>query len=64
MGEHGAFDKDFINVLKEMTKFRNRLIHLYTEIDDEQLCKILQLRLDDFKTFLDGIAVFLELEKV
>jgi len=63
MGEHGAFDKDFINVLKEMAKFRNRLIHLYMEID-EQLCKILQLRLDDFKTFLDGIAVFLELEKV
>ncbi|RJR14946.1 MAG: DUF86 domain-containing protein [Nitrospiraceae bacterium] len=62
MGENGAFDKDFIDVLKEMAKFRNRLIHLYMEIDDEQLCKILQLRLDDFKTFLDGIAVFLELE--
>ncbi|HBH61551.1 MAG TPA: DUF86 domain-containing protein [Nitrospiraceae bacterium] len=64
MGEHGAFNKDFINALKEMARFRNRLIHLYMEIDDEQVHKILQTRLDDFIRFLDGIAVFLKLDKV
>jgi len=63
LGEQGAFEKDFISVLKEMAKFRNRLIHLYMEIDDEQVYKILQSRLNDFKTFLDGIAVFLQLDK-
>jgi len=64
LAEHGAFDKDFINSLKEMARFRNRLIHLYMEIDDEQVYNILRSRLDDFKTFLDGIAAFLELDKV
>ena len=64
MGEHGAFNKDFINALKEMARFRNRLIHLYMEIDDEQVHKILQSRLADFIRFLDGIAVFLKLDNV
>lgn len=64
LGEQGAFDKAFIDVLKEMARFRNRLIHLYWEVDSEQLYEILQLRLDDFKKFLDNIALFLRLEKL
>ena len=63
LGEQGAFDKDFTKGLKNMAKFRNRLIHLYWEVDDEQVHEFLQTRLDDFKTFLDNIAVFLGLEK-
>jgi uncharacterized protein YutE (UPF0331/DUF86 family) len=63
LGEQGAFDTDFINGLKEMAGFRNRLIHLYAEVDDEQVYSILRSRLDDFKTFLDKIAVFLRLDK-
>ena len=64
LGEQGAFDKDFTKVLKDMAKFRNRLIHLYWEVDDKQVYEILQSRLDDFKTFLDNIAIFLNLEKL
>ncbi len=63
LGEQGAFDTGFINDLKEMARFRNRLIHLYAEVDDEQIYSILRSRLDDFKTFLDKIAVFLRLDK-
>lgn len=64
LGEQGAFDKDFIKVLKDMAKFRNRLIQLYWEVDDEQVYEILQSGQDDFKTFLDNIAIFLNLEKL
>lgn len=64
IGEQGAFDKDFIRQLKDMVKFRNRLIHLYWNIDDEQVYEILQSQLNDFKKFLDYIAVFLKLEKL
>ncbi len=64
VGEQGAFDKDFTKVLKNMAKFRNRLIHLYWEVDDMQVYEFLQTHLDDFKTFLDNIAVFLGLEKL
>jgi uncharacterized protein YutE (UPF0331/DUF86 family) len=64
LGEQGIFDKDFLRTLKDMARFRNRLIHLYREVDDEQVYEILQSRLDDFKTFLDRIAAFLKLEKL
>lgn len=57
--EHGVVDKEFVVSLKNMAKFRNRLIHLYWEVDDEQVYDILQTRLDDFKTFLNNISVFL-----
>jgi len=53
-----------LSSLKEMARFRNRLIHLYREVDDEQVYEILQSRLDDFKTFLNRTAAFLELEKL
>jgi uncharacterized protein YutE (UPF0331/DUF86 family) len=59
MEEVGAFDTDFSEELKNMAKFRNRLVHLYWEVDDSQLFDILQSRLDDFKKFLDSMAEFL-----
>lgn len=64
LGEQGAFDHGFAKVLKNMAKFRNRLIHLYWEIDDNQIYEFLQIGLDDFKGFLDKIAIFLRLEKL
>lgn len=62
MEEVGALDTDFSDDLKNMAKFRNRLVHLYWEVDDRQVHEILQSRLDDFKKFLDSIARFLEWE--
>jgi uncharacterized protein YutE (UPF0331/DUF86 family) len=64
LGEEGAFEEKFVEDLKSMAKFRNRLIHLYWEVDDEQLYAILQSRLDDFKNFLHSIALFLGLENI
>jgi uncharacterized protein YutE (UPF0331/DUF86 family) len=59
MGEVGAIEEAFSEELVKMTKFRNRLVHLYWEVDDRQLHEILQTRLDDFKIFLDSISTFL-----
>ncbi|MGB3860887.1 MAG: DUF86 domain-containing protein [Candidatus Aminicenantaceae bacterium] len=59
LGENGALEKSFVEVLKEMAKFRNRLVHIYWEIDENQVYDILQNRLSDFKQFLDQIAKFL-----
>lgn len=61
LGEQGVFDEAFTKELRDMAKFRNRLIHLYWEVDDEQLYQILQTRLKDFKPFLDCVAAFLNL---
>ena len=62
MSEAGAFDSKFAKALRNMAKFRNRLVHLYWELDDRQLYDILQNRLVDFKKFLDSLAKFLEWE--
>jgi len=59
MAEQGALNRAFSEELKRMAKFRNRLVHLYWEVDDEQVYQILQSRLDDFKIFLDSLARFL-----
>lgn len=60
MREAGALDSSFSEDLTNMAKFRNRLVHLYWEVDEEQLYGLLNSRLGDFKKFLDKIAEFLE----
>jgi len=60
MSEEGAFDKDFSVELVKMAKFRNRLVHLYWEIDDTIIYKILEGYLGDLNKFLNSIADFLE----
>jgi len=61
MAEAGAFNGEFAKQLKAMAKFRNRLVHLYWEVDDKQVYEILTNRLDDFKMFLDSLSGFLGL---
>lgn len=51
MAENGAFDNDFRDSLIQMTRFRNRLVHIYWDIDNKELFKIIQSRLDDIKKF-------------
>jgi len=60
MSEVGAFDPKFSEELTNMAKFRNRLVHLYWEVDEQQLYGLLKGRLGDFKRFLDNIAEFPE----
>lgn len=62
--ENGGFDAQMVLTLREMTKFRNRLVHLYWEVDDEQIYDILQTRLGDFDRFLERISVFLGLDRI
>ena len=59
MAETGLIDTSFSKDLKAMARFRNRLVHLYWEVDDRQLYEILQSRLDDFKEFLNSISLSL-----
>ena len=56
MSESDLIGAEFADDLKAMARFRNRLVHLYWEVDDDQLFKILQTRIDDFKRFLDAIS--------
>lgn len=60
IAEAGAIEKDFAHDLKKMARFRNRLVHLYWEVDDDQVYEILQKRLTDFNQFQKAIAAFLQ----
>jgi uncharacterized protein YutE (UPF0331/DUF86 family) len=60
LSEVGAFDPSFSEQLVKMAKFRNRLVHLYWEIDDSRIYSILEDHLADLKKFIDSIASFLE----
>ena len=36
-------------------KFRNRIVHLYQEVDDSEIYRILQENLDDIKGFIQVV---------
>ncbi|MCX6224577.1 MAG: DUF86 domain-containing protein [Bacteroidia bacterium] len=59
MNERGAFDQEFTNSLIQMTRFRNRLVHIYWDIDDKELFRIICGRLGDIKRFLKEYGVFI-----
>jgi len=49
--EEGVVPGDLSNKLRQMAKFRNRLVHLYGEIDDRQVHAIVQTDLGDIEQF-------------
>jgi len=64
LGEYEVVDKQFVNELRNMARFRNRLVHIYWEVDDKQVYKIMQSNPGDFKTFLNCISSFLGLDNI
>ncbi len=62
MAELGILEESISNQLVQMAKFRNLLIHLYWEVDNERVYKILMTNLDDVDRFLINIGSFLKKE--
>lgn len=48
-------EPEFADEMKKMARFRNRLVHIYWEIDVPQLYEILTTRLGDFKEYAVSI---------
>ena len=63
MGEIGVFSKGFVEKLMEMAKFRNRLVHIYWEVDNEVIYEILQEDIQDIKEFVAAFMKFLSNKK-
>ena len=64
MAEESMFKKEALDDLVAMAKFRNRLVHLYWEVNIDQFHSILQSRLDDFSMVLASIAKYLNWDQV
>lgn len=56
MAQNGWLKNDNLDRYIVMTKFRNKVVHLYYEIKDEEIFKILQNDLGDFEAFIGEIT--------
>jgi uncharacterized protein YutE (UPF0331/DUF86 family) len=56
----GAINNSFCKRLVKMAKFRNRLVHLYWEMDKKMTYEIIQDNLEDFKLFEKNVVKFLK----
>ncbi len=56
LGKTGVFEETFVQRLIEMARFRNRLVHIYWNLDDELIFKIISEDLKDIERFLDIIS--------
>lgn len=59
MEEQGLIDAEFAERLQRMARFRNRLIHIYWDIDDETIYSLLQEDICDIEEFLAEYLQFL-----
>lgn len=57
--ERGAFDAEFTQTLIQMARFRNRLVHIYWDIDNAELFRIVQSRLGDIRRFLKDFGAYI-----
>jgi uncharacterized protein YutE (UPF0331/DUF86 family) len=51
LAEQGVIEQDFVSTAHKMVRMRNRLVHLYWEVDASILYDILQNNLGDFDRF-------------
>ena len=60
LNEAGIITSDLCRQLRQMAKFRNRLVHLYSEIDNEHIYGFIQSDLNDFSDFKKTIILLLK----
>ncbi|HDQ70748.1 MAG TPA: DUF86 domain-containing protein [Chloroflexi bacterium] len=60
LAEHGVLPDHFMPTLRQMVSFRNRVVHLYWDVDDIVVYRILQENLDDFETYIGYVLNFIQ----
>jgi uncharacterized protein YutE (UPF0331/DUF86 family) len=55
LNEEGILPDSFMPKLRQMVSFRNRVVHIYWDVDDAILYDILRQNRDDFETFVKHI---------
>ena len=56
VSEAGLLPADVLPVYRSMARFRDRIVHMYDEVDDGQIYEILRTRLDDIRAFVQHVA--------
>ncbi len=60
LAENGVLSEDFLVIARRMVGMRNRLVHLYWEVDDEMVYQTLREHLGDFDRFQAVIYAYLQ----
>jgi len=60
LNEQKIVSDSLIDRLIEMAKFRNRIVHVYWEVDEDLIYDIIQNYLNDFELFIQSILKVLE----
>ena len=60
LNEQKIVPDSLIDKLVEMAKFRNRIVHVYWEVDEDLIYDIIQNYLNDFELFIQSILKVLE----
>lgn len=60
LGERGVVSKDLSTRLVEMAGYRNRLVHFYHKVTEQELYRIIRERLGDIEKFVEEIKDFLK----
>lgn len=63
LAEQKIIPGEFLPRLLQMAKFRDRLVHLYHDLNEEELYRILQEDLTDFNSFAKLILAYVETHK-
>lgn len=54
--QHGILPADRTEAFLGMIGFRNRVVHLYQNVDPKEVARILEGHLDDFEAFLGAVS--------
>lgn len=60
LGDNGIISGQLAGQLVKMAGYRNRLVHLYHQVSNEELYEIIQNNLCDLRQFLEQIMGYLE----
>jgi len=59
LARHAVIPMDFLDTILNMVRFRNRIVHMYWDIDPAQLHDILRQHLGDFNTYREHVMAFI-----
>lgn len=56
LAEHGVITKEKATTYASMVKFRNRIVHMYDDVDAKVVYQLIKNNLDDFRDFMSAIV--------
>ena len=55
VADHGIIPRAMLDTYRQMVRFRNRVVHLYDDVDDAEVLRIIRENLNDFRPFMAAV---------